>query len=271
MSGKEALTIPVLYWGLDHLFFSYHKLTCLAFERAVRVTVRERRYECYYFDRPIVKVMIVGIVRSREVKKYKLWLQIDDGSAVVECSKYYDDRWQGEPYPEVQVGDIVSVQGAVSIFKYFYDTQARKIIAIHTARLEVHPDAESRHMREAILLHKAFYSQPLVLPLTTQKHFANAYHLFQEGCGCPCGCSTEVRQQLLYCRCVGHWAFSSSTADPKGEFGAWILEYLLSRFQVKSSWPFSILYYLYLSAAVWDASLCKEQKEQNSRTSRMRA
>ena len=75
-------------------------------------------YQFYMCNRAVQKVELVGCIVSKAIKSSKVILHLDDGTAIVQCVKFFDDTdyEKSLPYTNVNLGDTVLIRGRVVMF-----------------------------------------------------------------------------------------------------------------------------------------------------------
>lgn len=75
-------------------------------------------FEFYLANRSIQRAEVAGYVVSKKVASKKVTLYLDDGSGIVQCSKFYDeaDYEKSLPFASVSLGDMVAVRGRIIMF-----------------------------------------------------------------------------------------------------------------------------------------------------------
>ena len=75
-------------------------------------------YELYLCKRSIQRVEVVGTIVSKAIKSEKIILYIDDGSGILQCVKFYDERdyTRSLPFAHISLGDLVSIRGRLTFF-----------------------------------------------------------------------------------------------------------------------------------------------------------
>ena len=207
------MPLPVKLWGLDPLFCSYRKLSVQTIDSLVEKNDGkndEGLWEFYLFGRPVVKVEVLGRVRSIDTRKRsKVILGVQDQSSdrLIECKKWYDsDSNEALPLRDFQLGDVVAVRGVLVITRSPDDESALEFgIQVHEAAhlLDEYEEALFEARRELLL--NTVYRQSFVCPvLSSQTQLL--LDLIQVGCACSV--SAQVKERLLFCQCTSFSVFN---------------------------------------------------------------
>jgi len=219
------MPLPLILWGLDPLFSTARKMLVFSLRQEVQVVTRpmEGRYEFYLYDRPLQRVEVVGVIVKKTVKTKKVMIEIDDGTGVLECTKLYNSA-ENEPVPlqGFSLGQLVCIRGQVAMAG---DPSQLVLLISHSAR-QLDPNEQSLHWIRAMHLMRTVYSLPYVIPLDRNDNKAKLGILSM---GCCCGTPHEIKETLLFCRCIGSHVFPS--AGPEALVALKVLGFLVNTFE----------------------------------------
>jgi len=236
-SSSTTQLMPVLGWGLDPLLSSSRKVFIK--------TIRKRcKYDTdvmgvnlvYYYDRPVLKVEVVGILVSRRIvssgKSPKVYLWVDDGTGVIMCMQPIDIN---KPYYQsITIGCLVSVKGSLILLET-NDNPYGWVIRIQSVDVFDDPNKEALYWASSLLLHQSDYTQPYQCTKHQIEALDVSYPDILQYCTC-CNTSSSssssslkkyihVKEKLLYCKCLANQCHP----DPWCDFRIFFLLYLLSR------------------------------------------
>lgn len=185
---------PFSLFGLDPLFSCNVKVLSAIVINRITCHEREGFYEFRICGRPISKVELVGIVVRKAVKSRKVILQIDDGTGLIECLKFYDSDY-AVPLQHIQIGELVSVKGFL--------TKSYDELVIHINAINVlhDPNLEVQHRITSMYLYKTEYSKAGPTDKISSELTEVLPALQCPPITCKCNISTDIKVRLLCCEC----------------------------------------------------------------------
>lgn len=134
---------PIHEWGLNPSIMSFRKVAVGQVLKDIEVVPSSGHLLFYLYRTPILKVHIVGLVVSADIKIKRAMYHIDDGTGVVRCVKFLNEN---QAAPETfAVGQLVMVKGSLERTETNYEAYGFAVkIAIMEELLNM--DLEALHM-----------------------------------------------------------------------------------------------------------------------------
>ena len=230
--------MPLLGWGLDPLLSSSRKMFIKTIQKMCKYDIDKGVYRVYYYDRPVLKVEVVGILVNRRIqsttKGTKIYLWVDDGTGVIMCMQPIDTS---KPYYQsITIGCLLSVKGNLILLET-NDNPYGWVIRIQSIDVFDDPNKEALYWASSLLLHQTDYIQPFQCTKNNIDALEVSYPDILQYCTC-CNTSSSssssssslkknihVKEKLLYCKCLANHCHP----DPWCDFRLFFLLYLLSR------------------------------------------
>lgn len=138
---------PLHEWGLNPSIMSFRKVVVGQVLKDVEVVPSSGHLLFYLYRTPILKVHIVGLVVSAEIKIKRAVYHVDDGTGVIRCVKFLNEN-QAAPETFV-VGQLVMVKGSLERTETNYEAYGFAVkIAIMEELLNM--DLEALHMASTV-------------------------------------------------------------------------------------------------------------------------
>eukprot|EP00658_Telonema_sp_P-2_P020328 TRINITY_DN18040_c0_g1_i3.p1 TRINITY_DN18040_c0_g1~~TRINITY_DN18040_c0_g1_i3.p1 ORF type:complete len:267 (+),score=58.43 TRINITY_DN18040_c0_g1_i3:151-951(+) len=144
--------VPLSKWGLDPMFSTDLKVLGKRLHDAEEFSAIPGSTKLN--GHPVISVEVLGVVVTIERKDKCVRFQIDDGSALVWCVRWFENgplEWDDQ-----MLGQLVSVRGRVGVY------EGSRQVTVSSAQLEADPNAEVLHWLDLIHLHRECYSKPFV-------------------------------------------------------------------------------------------------------------
>lgn len=123
----------------------------------IQIKTTSNLIQLYYHSRPISKVELVGVITSYANKVKKILITLDDGTGCISCNLYkYEDQITQDHH--LKVGDLVTIQGTVSLIRNPEESSHEFIVNIKSIKIELDPNIETLHITSTILLTKSIYN-----------------------------------------------------------------------------------------------------------------
>ena len=228
-STNNNKLMPILGWGLDPLVTCNRKLFVQTIRRNCSYDNDDNKgaFRFYYYNRPILKVEVVGILISKRIqtttKGTKVYLWVDDGSGVIMCMQPIDVN---KPYYQtVFIGCLLSVKGTLILLET-NDNPYGWVIRIQAIDIFDDPNAEALYWASSLLLHETDYKKPYQISKHNIDSIGlNSYHEILQYCTCCNSLSSSssssqrkkykhLKEKLLYCKCLA----THSHPDPNCDF-----------------------------------------------------
>ena len=190
--------------GLDSQFQCCRKLMAEHINTRISTCEINGCYEFFYYDRPISRVEVTGIITGILHRLNKSWVTIDDSSgSLVRCVKYINENQYNhlDPMKEFNIGMLVTVRGTLqkietNEFPYCF------IIQVTAIDVLTDPNMELYHWTSSMSLHKNEY----ILPWSKPLNLTSVSISHDKLCTCRSDNEYKVVQDVLdYCPCVASY------------------------------------------------------------------